>query len=250
MHGLATYGYSWSWNIDELKKDYRCIAIDLPGNGYSEGGDYPYGINFYSGCIYDFIQKLQLRNLVLVGHSMGGQICINLVANQPDACKKLVLCAPAGFETFNPIESTMYKSSISFVDFFSSDENSLRKTIKTSFYNFPERIEEMISELVIIMKQQSSSRYRKMIDACVNSMLDEPVFQKLILIQQPTLVLFGERDALIPNRLIHPTHTEEIAKAGANQIADVQLHIIPKCGHFLQLEKPGEVNRYIKDFVG
>ncbi|MCB0697724.1 MAG: alpha/beta fold hydrolase, partial [Chitinophagaceae bacterium] len=55
VHGLATYAQTWAFNIEALKDRYRCIAIDLPGNGYSDGGDYPYGINFYSGCVYDFM---------------------------------------------------------------------------------------------------------------------------------------------------------------------------------------------------
>ena len=50
VHGLANYCGVWVKNIESLKKHYRCIAIDLPGNGYSDGGDYPYGINFFSGC--------------------------------------------------------------------------------------------------------------------------------------------------------------------------------------------------------
>lgn len=50
IHGLATYALSWRRNIDELKKSYRCIAVDLPGNGLSDRADYPYGISFFC-CI-------------------------------------------------------------------------------------------------------------------------------------------------------------------------------------------------------
>ena len=46
IHGLATYALSWKKNIDSLKKRFRCIAIDLPGNGLSGKGDYSYSISF------------------------------------------------------------------------------------------------------------------------------------------------------------------------------------------------------------
>lgn len=88
-----------------------------------------------------------------------------------------------------------------------------------------------------------------MIEACVNGMLEEPVFDWLHTIAQPTLILYGERDALIPNRLIHPTTTQSIAQRGASQMQRSTLHMLPRCGHFLQLEQPGTVNDYIRDFV-
>lgn len=250
IHGLATYGYSWAANIIELKKHYRCIAIDLPGNGFSDKGEYPYGIDYYAGCVYDFLQKLNLQHVILVGHSMGGQIALRLVINQPDACYKIALCAPAGFETFNAVERTLYQTGISIFDIFSSDEYNLRETIKTSFYNYPKHIESMVAELIKLMKAQPTSQYRKMIQACITGMMNEPVFEQLHTIQQPTLVLFGTQDALIPNKLIHPVSTQYIAEQGTNAIPYAKLSMLQNCGHFIQLEKPTEVNEQLREFIG
>lgn len=250
IHGLATYSQTWALNIAYLKDYYRCIAIDLPGNGHSDGGDYPYGINFFSGCIYDFMQQMKLQNVVLVGHSMGGQAALNLAINHPTASKKMVLCAPAGFETYTSMERTMFKSGIQFIDFFSTDENNLRSTIQNSFYNYPQKMEGMVKELVALMKTQSSSRYKKMMEACIHSMMDEPVYDGLKTIQQPVLVLFGEQDALIPNKLIHPMSTKALAEKAVKTMPDARLKMIPKCGHFLQLEQPEITNNYIRAFVG
>lgn len=250
VHGLATYAASWKKQIEGLKDKYRCIAIDLPGNGKSDRGDYPYSMSFFAGCVYDFIQKLRLTNVVLAGHSMGGQVVMNLLINLPSAAEKLLLFAPAGFETFNGMERSLYQSSISFLDMFSTEENSLRRTIRSSFYQYPPQVDEMIEELVALMKIHSIREYRAMIEACVAGMLHEPVFNQLHLIQQPTLVMYGERDALIPNRLIHPVNTRTIGEAGVAQMPHAQLQMIPRCGHFLQLEKPAEVNSLIREFLG
>ncbi|HEY1030818.1 MAG TPA: alpha/beta hydrolase [Flavipsychrobacter sp.] len=250
VHGLATYARSWKKQIESLKDKYRCIAIDLPGNGKSDRGDYPYSMNFFAGCVYDFIQKLRLTNVVLAGHSMGGQVVMNLLINLPSAAEKLILFAPAGFETFNGMERSLYQSSISFLDMFSTEENSLRRTIRSSFYQYPPHVDEMIEELVALMKIHSIREYRAMIEACVAGMLHEPVFNQLHLIQQPTLVMYGERDALIPNRLIHPVNTRTIGEAGVAQMPHAQLQMIPRCGHFLQLEKPAEVNSLVREFLG
>ncbi len=249
IHGLASYALSWRKNIDVLSQSFRCIAIDLPGNGFSDRGAYPYSISFFANCIYELIEKLKLKNVCLAGHSMGGQIAMYMLINKPDIANKLVLCAPAGFETFTPLEKTMYQSAIGFSDYFSTEENSLKKSIYSSFYHQPSQGENMINELTDIMHAYPIKLYRNMIDASVKGMLNEPVYDKIKEIQQPTLILFGERDALIPNRLIHPVNTKNIAEQGAKLFPHATLKMIPQCGHFLQLEKPGIVNGYIADFV-
>ncbi len=250
VHGLANYCGVWVKNIENLKQHYRCIAIDLPGNGYSDGGDYPYSINFFSGCVYDFMLQLKLTNVVPVGHSMGGQVLLNLVINHPTVCGKLVLCAPAGFETFSQLERTLYKTGIHFFDFFSTEENSLRKIVRTSFYQYPEYADGMLQELVDLMHRQPVSQYRKMVEACIDSMMEEPVYEQLHTIQQKALVIYGERDALIPNRLIHHTNTKTMAEQAVGKMPYAQLEMLSGCGHFVQLEKPDVVNEFIREFVG
>jgi pimeloyl-ACP methyl ester carboxylesterase len=249
IHGLANYSMSWRKNIAALRDHFRCIAVDLPGNGFSDRGDFPYGIKFFAECVYELIQQLQLKHLCIAGHSMGGQIAIRLLADHPECAEKLTLCAPAGFETFTSFEKGMYHSAIGFFDLFSTEENSLRKSIYSSFYQQPSQGDELIQELIEIMKTYPSRVYRNMIDACINAMLHEPVYDVLHTIQQPTLVMFGERDALIPNRLIHPVTTRQIALQGVQQLPNAQLEMIERCGHLLQIEKADEVNELIKGFV-
>lgn len=249
IHGLATYALSWRKNIDELKNNYRCIAVDLPGNGLSDRGDYPYGISFFSASVYELIAKLNLKNIVLIGHSMGGQVAIRLALLYPELIDKLVLCAPAGFETFNSFERSLYKSALQILDFFASEDVSLAKTIRTSFYQAPSFAEQMIDELSVLMHTSTLRTYRNMIEMCIDSMLIEPVFNELSLLRMPTLILYGERDALIPNRMIHPVTTKKIAEEAIKLIPHARLIMLSQCGHFLQIEKAGLVNTYIKDFV-
>ncbi|RYE21716.1 MAG: alpha/beta hydrolase [Sphingobacteriales bacterium] len=250
IHGLASYGLSWRKNFDSLRNKYRCIAIDLPGNGFSDRGNYPYSVSFFANCLYELIEQLQLKNVCLAGHSMGGQIALHMVIYKPLVADKLVLCAPAGFETFSHMEKTMYQSAIGYFDMFSTEENSLKKSIYSSFYHLPSQGEEMINELTDIMHAYPIKLYRNMIDACVNGMLNEPVFNRLNEIKQPVLVMYGERDALIPNRMIHLVNTRAIAEQGAKQLQNATVHMIPQCGHFLQIEKAAAVNSYISDFLG
>ncbi|MDI9320740.1 MAG: alpha/beta hydrolase [Phycisphaerales bacterium] len=249
VHGLATYAGTWLQNIEVLKNSFRCVAIDLPGNGYSDKGDLPYSMQYYAACIYDFIQLMKLKNVVLCGHSMGGQIAMTLLLNVPHAAEKIILCAPAGFEQFNVFEKTMYRSAIGMADMFSSDENNIRTSIYNSFYQNPRQADAMIKDLIDILAFYPSASYKKMMDASIQGMMNEPVYNRLGEILLPCLVIFGALDALIPNKLLHPIATEQLAIRAVAKIPNARLEMIPFAGHFVQWEKADKVNEAMVNFL-
>ena len=114
----------------------------------------------------------------------------------------------------------------------------------------PTQADEMAEELAMLLRHYPLHLYRKMMEGCIWGMLHEPVFDSLHLIEQPTLVIFGEEDALIPNKILHPTTTRHIAEQGTQQIPYATLQMIAQCGHFVQWEKADEVNHHIRQFIG
>ncbi len=249
IHGLGHSALGWVKNIDYLKQYYRCIAIDLPGNGLSSKGEYPYSMHFFAESIAAFIREQQLTDVYLAGHSMGGQIALTLALNHPELLKGLVLCAPAGFETFSEWEKSLYRNTMYFVDMVSNEETSLRKAVQNSFYIMPDNAPAFIQQLVDLMHLQDRSHYRYMIERCISAMLEEPVYDRLNDIKQPVLTLFGERDNLIPNRFIHPVSTRKLATDTVAKFDHARLEVIAQCGHFLKWEKAAQVNSFIRDFI-
>lgn len=249
IHGLANYAMVWRRNIEYLKKYYRCIAIDLPGNGLSDHDEHKFSMKFFSQCVVNFIDALKLKHVCLVGHSMGGQISMTTLLNEPGYADALILCAPAGFEAFTVMEKTLYYSSMHMLDFIASDEHNLRATIESSFYNKHKHADSIINELTGILRSYKLGYYKKMVEACIKSMLEEPVLGRLHLIKQPALVLFGNHDRLIPNKLIHHITTEQLAKDAVKEMPNARLEMIADAGHFVQWEKADEVNREIVIFL-
>lgn len=238
-------GSTWQKNIKTLQANYRCIALDLPGNGHSSTGHYPYSMDFYSDCLLDFIGRLGLQNLCLVGHSMGGQIALTAVLKQKECCERLVLISPAGFEQFSFWERQFFNLSLGGMSFFSSNVQAIQQLVHSSFYQFPEDALHFEDELIQLMKAQPSGHYRNMCQRSISAMLNEPVFEQLPEIKQQTLVIFGENDRLIPNTLLHPVSTKNIAEQGIAQMPNAQLHIISQAGHFVQWEKAADLNKLI-----
>ncbi len=238
IHGLSSYIPAWSKLIPLLKDRYRCIAIDLPGYGKSSVGVHSGSMNFYADAISKFIQKLSLQKVCLVGHSMGGQISIVTALEHPSQIEKLILLAPAGFETFTDDEKAWVKKNNSPEILALLSEKQIRFNYGINFFSMPDDVEPMINDRINLKRWKNHKAYCRIVSNSLNGLLDYPVFNKLHLISQPTLVLFGKNDRLIPHSILHKNITpEKIAVDGSNQIPNSRLVLIDSCGHFLQYEK-------------
>ncbi|MFO7446698.1 MAG: alpha/beta hydrolase [Ignavibacteriaceae bacterium] len=247
VHGLGTYSLSWIHNIEELKKHFRCIAVDLPGYGKSSAGIHPGTMNFYSDILSDFIEALQLKNISLAGHSMGGQISITFALLYPSVVKTLFLLAPAGIEIFTGSEELLIKKNFTADTYFMNDEEKIRSSFTGNFYNMPAGAEFMIRDRIIMKESKNFYDHCRVVANSLYGMLDEPVSGKLQELACPVYIIWGENDKLIPNPYFHPEKTpSEIAESAASVIPDAKLFMIKECGHFIPFEKPLEVNSIIK----
>ncbi|MCU0441239.1 MAG: alpha/beta hydrolase [Bacteroidia bacterium] len=250
IHGLANYAPVWQYQISELKNNNRCIAIDLPGNGYSSRGDYPYTMFFYAESVARFIETLDLKNVVLVGHSMGGQVSMVLALRYPLLIQKLILIGSAGLEYFATHEVMMMQGALKMGTLFASDEFHLKQAIEQSFFSSHNDSAKIIEQLHEFMKLHPTKQWREMSIKSINGMLNEQVQQFLPEIQVPTHIIFGKQDALIPNSLVHFGETPtSIAQKAAALIPNATFTIINNAGHFVQIEKPIEVNGILASFV-
>ena len=250
IHGLAGYMPLWQHQVDELKADYRCIRVDLPGNGISPGGDYPYSLYFYAEILARFIQKEKLDKVCLCGHSMGGHIALILAMRYPFLVDKLILIAPSGIESFTPHEIMLMENMISLGQLFYTNTDHIESTIRHSFYRRHPEAVHIIRDLKEIIRFQSPKQWNTMITALIRSMLKEQMEEFMKGLRVPSLILFGERDGFIPNRMIHPyLSIDGLCRLASDKIPGSEVHCIQGAGHFLQIEKYGEVNRFIDLFL-
>ncbi|ELR70538.1 hydrolase, alpha/beta fold family protein [Fulvivirga imtechensis AK7] len=251
VHGLATYLPSWQKNIPELKKHYRCIAIDLPGYGRSSKSLSHATMSYYAQSINQLIEKLKLEKVTMVGHSMGAQVSMTVALQYPEKVESLILAAPAGFETFNEKEAIWLRSIFKPEAVAAASPEQIRFNYGLNFYKMTADVEFMIQDRIKMTAAKDFMLYCKTISKGVSGMLDEPVFQQLKDLQQPVMVVYGENDALIPNPILHKAvTTADIAKKGHEQLPNSQLKMIRECGHFVPFEKPDIFNRIIVDFLG
>ncbi len=253
IHGMGANLPVWKKTIDSLSLNYRCIALDLPGHGQSSKGPYAFSMEFYAETVQRFIRKLKLKDPVLVGHGMGGQVAITLLLDQPKIAGKLILIAPTGLETFSYQDKLWLKQTYSTTAIQSADPNQIRNDLALNFArnHLPEDAAFLFkNRLLLLADRPAYDYYANMIAQSAAGLANEPVFERLGEIAVPVLLLIGASDYLIPNKILHrDLTTEAVAKSGQERIPGSQLKIFPGCGHWLQWECPEGVNGAVREFL-
>lgn len=95
LHYFGGSATSWNWVIEKLSKDYRCIAITLPGFGSTLAIKKP-SIQAFAEYVQNELDSAGIKNYSLVGHSMGAKIAMQISANVPEnTIGHLILVAPS-----------------------------------------------------------------------------------------------------------------------------------------------------------
>ena len=250
VHGLSSNSDAWYRNIEVVKKDFICIAIDLPGYGRSYKNADEFTATYFAEILKEFTEKLKINKFTLVGHSMGGQASIKFASKYPEKLDKLILIAPAGIEEFNEFEGNAMKMVMNPKTIMATSEEQIDRNYLLNFYKMPKEAEQMIQDRKNIVKASDFEAHAIAIQKSVTGMLDDKVKDDLSKIKTPTLILFAKNDMLIPNKYLHPTLTiDALSKTAQESFQNSKLVMIDEAGHFLQFEKPVEVNKEIKEFM-
>lgn len=98
VHGNPTWSFAWRNFIKALRADYRAIAVDHIGCGFSEKPQqYPYRLERHVANLCRLIEQLDLRGVTLVGHDWGGPIGMGAAVRMPERFARLVLMNTAAF---------------------------------------------------------------------------------------------------------------------------------------------------------
>jgi len=225
IHGAGGTHLYWPAEIRRLP-GYRVYAPDLPGHGKSAGRGLQ-SIAGYREAILEWINALGLHNGVIVGHSMGSAIALQLALENPEKVSGLVLIgAGARLRVASEIIETVQHQT-TFL-------NAVRWIVERSFSTAtPPRLKELAGQR---MAQTRQSVLHGDFRACDE--FDERV--RVCQIEKPTLILCGEDDKLTPARS---------AQFLAEHIPGAQLQIISDSGHMTQLEQPRLVAEALLGFL-
>lgn len=216
--------HGWGQNIemmkpigDRLEKNYRITILDLPGFGKSDEPLEEIGIYDYCSILEEFLDKLKIKNPILMGHSFGGRISI-IYASRNDVQKLVLFGSPCIRKNKKP----------------SLKERTLKSIIKLpGMKNIGEYAKKHIGSRDY---KAASDVMRKVLVNTVNEDLSECAKK----IQAPTLLMWGEYD--------QEASVEE-AKELESIIPDAGLIVFPNSTHYAYLENLQQVIKILKNFL-
>lgn len=227
VHGWSGDASIWRFQVPELAKHFRVIAIDLPGHGASDKPETAYTMDFYAGAVEAVMHDLGVDRAVLVGHSMGTPVIRQFYRHYPD--KTLALVAVDG--ALQNLYSGMLDPVIAQLR-QPGYKDMAGKFIGSMFPNpGTEALRDATLATVLATPQHVMvGSFEGMRDPAIWK--DDPI-------GVPLLVLNARA----------PFWTPEYVAYVRKLAPQVDYRVIEGPGHFLMLEKPQEFNAAILDFL-
>jgi pimeloyl-ACP methyl ester carboxylesterase len=237
LHGIAGSLFIWDKWAKHLTKHYRIIRPDLPSFENAKGSEF--SLSYYTDFVQAFTNALDIDRFFLCGHATGGQIAYETAAIIPNRVRALALIAPTGFSkinssvlsaTFRLAFKTFGKEHITWL----TSRYLLKKHLRQLYHNSQLVTEELtdkfLNDLLREGNRQSFFKYLQLDNKGIKMKIDEIV--------TPTLMLWGERDKIIP---------ASDASKFKSLLTTIRLITYPDTGHFPFDEAP---KKSCMDLVG
>lgn len=236
IHGFPYDHTMWKAQIDELSKNYFCVAYDIRGLGESPVGDGQYTMESFVDDLESIIDELGLNKPILCGLSMGGYISFRALERMEAKFSAVILCDTRSEADNNEgrlkraaaIKRINTEGLAPFAkDFITNCYGDHYKKIDKN--DFENRIAKSSSfdpigvkgSLLAMLGRNDTSEY-------------------LSKIKIPALVICGEHDALTP---------PPVMQSMAEKINGAEFVLIKNSGHMSPIENPLEVNKAINEFL-
>jgi pimeloyl-ACP methyl ester carboxylesterase len=231
LHYWGGSSRTWEPVIAALPPAYRVVAPDLRGWGQSEKPAEGYALRDFVEDALQLIAALEVREYVLVGHSMGGKIAQLLASRRPAGLKGLVLVAPSP-----PVPLALPPQARAAMESAYDTRESVGIAIDHMLTAKP--LSSQLREQVIEDSLRGGKQARQ---AWPNATSREDITREVAAIDVPTIVIAGELDRVDPVAIL----SAEVL----TRIPHAQLYLLPATGHLSPLESPQELAGIIGRFV-
>jgi pimeloyl-ACP methyl ester carboxylesterase len=257
FHGKNFFAGYWEGTIRALSRaGFRVVAPDQLGFGKSSKPDLPYSFDLLAANTARLLDSLGLREVAVVGHSMGGMLAVRFARTYPERTLRLVLENPIGLEDYRflvppqPLGEAVEKE-------LGQTEEKIRAYMKS----YPAHWDPAILERYVEVQSRVtlSGEYPRWARAAALTSLmlyQQPVRHEFPRIAVPTLLVIGQADRTAPGKdRAAPEAREtlgrypELGRAAARDIPGSRLVELPDVGHIPHLEAPEAFHRALLDFL-
>lgn len=235
IHGNSMHSGFFLQQLEStILSDYNLIALDLPGHGKSRNLE-SYSIFKLVDALFETIKEL--NNIVLVGHSLGGHLSMQLLPKLGEKCKGILVFGAAPLKLPLNVEEAYCLNEDS-AKFFQSDMDEISRT-KLAKIIYDKKDEFFNSLLESLEKTDGAFRKGIAESTMSQAMFDEIEILKIF--RGKVLLLVGENDKIINKKYIENLTEKEICNSG--------LKYFKNCGHSPHIEEPAKFNDMLLDFI-
>ncbi|MDF3282907.1 alpha/beta fold hydrolase [Gordonia sp. N1V] len=249
LHGSGPGVTGWRnyrGNLGFFAQTHHCYVIEFPGFGVSDAWE---GMPVLTAgkSVITFMDALGIASAPMIGNSMGGVVGVNLAIRKPDRVEKLVTIGGVGPNLFSPSPSEGLRLLQEFAD--DPDRDKLVRWLTAMVYDRTLVTEELISERwEVAMNPDALATARTMYGSASFAMQQRfmatadipPYWAMMHKISCPTLLTWGRDDRVSP---------PDMALAPMRLIPDAQLHIFPRCGHWVMIEAKEDFEATVAAFL-
>ena len=242
IHGTGSSLHTYDHWTKELIINHRVIRMDLPGYGLT--GPFPdrdYSYNNYVAFLKVFLEKIGIKSCILAGNSLGGNIAWRFTTKYSEMVDNLILIDAAGYPMKSKSIPLAFKiAQIPIIQniFTVISPRFVAKASVENVYNDKTKVDEELVDRYFELTLREGNREAFVDRFKVKS--DTISYKKIKLINQRTLILWGEEDQLIPSQMAYLFH---------NDLPNDTLVILKDVGHVPMEESPSESLRPVIKFL-
>lgn len=242
LHGTSSSLHTWEGWADVLKKKHRVIRVDLPGFGLTgPTPDGNYLMPNYSRFTVSLLDRLLVTQAVIAGNSLGGYVAWKTAVDYPERVSKLILLDAAGYATIATSVPLGFK--LAQIPMLSGLMANIlpRRVIESSLRNVYGDPSKITAELVDRYYELTlRAGNRRALPARFAQNKAGEFEAQIPQIQQPTLIIWGGLDRLIP-----PENAERFRR----DIAQSRVVMFDTLGHVGQEEDPVVTVAAVQEFL-
>lgn len=240
LHGFLSSTFSYRRLIPYLNKEFQIVSIDLPPFGKSgKSNKFVYSYQNLAQTVIQLISSLGLSEITLIGHSMGGQIVLNILHQQPDIAEKAVLLCSSSYAKRSKLP-LIISSYIPYFHLYVKlwlARSGVMKNLQNVVHDHSLISEEMqFGYLKPFLEEEIFVALTRMIRDHEGD-LSPAILSK---ISHPCLLIWGEYDKVVPL---------SVGKRLNNDLRSSELVILNETGHLVPEERPEDVFQHIKQFL-